>query len=160
MEIIRKRTGDWWFFTFLPLIVFGIIIFWSFDQVGSIFLLFTQQLFFFSLILSSTEIGLRFRVTSYQEEENKFKVIWPSLLILIASALLLIGVYLREDIFNKFSLLLFGVSILCTIGSIWLSNQNIFSGIPDFEEQRKMDQKKFSKKVSSSQDSYKEVKIE
>ncbi len=161
-KIVRKRSLDWWIFTFLPLLVFGFIIFLvNKGYQGSILLLFTQQFYFYPVILSSTEIGIRFKM-NLDFEEQRFKNSGPAVLVLIFSSILLGTSYLREDLFITYGTLLFLVSIFLTITSIWLSNQNEYSGVDygrKLENEKIEGQGNFSDKVEQSTQSYKGVKI-
>lgn len=159
MGLIERRSPDWWFFTLIPLFIFGIIIFLAYlSGISDLSLLITQQLFFYSLILSSTEIGIRFRINQH-EEEKMFKGCWSGFTILITSAILLPTTYLLEKLFNENVILFLIISSLCTLGSVWMSNKNKYSGIPDYSGEKKETQENFSKKVESTTEEYKGVKV-
>lgn len=163
MKLIKKRTSDWWFFTLLPLMLFILIFFLvRADSKVSMLVLLTQQFYFYSVILSSTEIGLRFKLNQDMEEENKFKNSWQGIFILIFSSFLLGVSFFREDIFNNYRYYFFITSLIFTIGSIWLTNQNEYSGVGNFNfrEQRNKKTEEFSKRVKNSTEPYKEVIID
>ncbi|MFA5173894.1 MAG: hypothetical protein WC438_01810 [Candidatus Pacearchaeota archaeon] len=158
MVIIKKRTGDWWFFTLIPILVFLLISFLLYLAKTPLILLATQQLFFYALILSSTEIGIQFRINSHIDE-NKFKGSWPGITILIISAILLPTTYIAQTLFQACPYIFLIISISCSLIAIWISNQNEYSGIPNFPAQREKQQEKFSEKVENPEQTYKEVKI-
>ena len=154
---IKKRTKDWWFFILLPLLVFGVSNIFSYSSGEELIFIVVQQLFFYSLVLSSTEIGIRNRA-NLNEEQIQFRDIWSSVGIVIFSALFLIGVN-QGDIFIKWKYFFLIISIIFALGSILLSNQNDLSGIPDFQEDRIKEQKEFSEKVEKEKNPYKGVEI-
>jgi len=160
MKLIKKRSGDWWFFILLPLFVFGIISFLLYiDGKSNIILPLTQYIYFYSLILSSTEIGLRSVMKAKLGSEVEFKGAWFGLLVLIISTILLMIIYFKEDIFNAYPYMFFIISFFPLLGAIWSSNQNEYSIIPNFREKRQENEENFSKKVETPVKEYREVKI-
>lgn len=116
----EKRNTDWWVFTLLPIIIIfsiSVFIYATFEDIDKVIILLVQQLFFYSLILSSTDLSLRYR------SKDKTSPISLSLLIVIFSAFALVYVYIFElnNVTRNFLLI---VSLFAVYFSILRYNNN------------------------------------
>lgn len=119
----REREIDWWIFTLLPIVLIIIVSILMFDSFGfvSAIILFAQQILAFSIVLSSTDLGLKSR-----DIDNKQSIGIP-LLIIIISLTGLIYFYLFEArlIESDYKIIIgVSLSVLMSYFSILLYNNN------------------------------------
>ena len=94
-KIKTQKNWEWWIFILLPLFFVGIVNFLLFLKDIYFLLILTQQLFFYALILSSTEIGVRFHFNR-RFNQNLFNKIGVIVLIALIGVLFLIITYISD----------------------------------------------------------------
>lgn len=120
----KERDFDWWIFTLLPLVLTLIItpvIYAQIKNLTPIFILLIQQLLNYSIILSSTDLGLR------SKSNRKKRQIAPPFLIILIALITLVCTYIYfEQIIDSDGLiyLSFLISIIFAYLSILLYNNN------------------------------------
>lgn len=120
----QKRDLDWWFFTLLPIILTLLITPVIYSQIKSlipILILLIQQLLNYSIILSSTDLGLR------SKSNRKRRQIAPPFLIILISLITLVCTYIYFEQIVKsdwLKYISFTVSIIFAYLSILLYNNN------------------------------------
>jgi len=121
---LQKRSLDWWFFTLLPIILLLLIIpviYSIFNNAHQILILLIQQLLFYSIILSSTDLGLK---TKSRDPKNQ---IAHSLFIILFAPIVLICVYINQETImelGNIKYLYLCVSMLTGFSSILLYKDN------------------------------------
>ena len=119
--VFGKRGIDWWFFTLLPIVVilFIAVYIYSLD-VGKqgvsreVFILITQQLLAYALILSCNELRLR------AEAKEPYYPVCPPLFLILATLLLLSRIYTRQD----YIALMFFLSVIMSYFAVLLYSNN------------------------------------
>lgn len=128
----KKRSLDWWYYTFLPLLLVFFISASVYIFIGGnmndIFFTMAQQIIFYAVILSSTEQGLRSKVN----QNNQFAYSTAAVnFVLIFGSIYLMLSYLFINVIYNHSKSLMIISLFVLIIPIWMSNHNPNSGMPD-----------------------------
>ncbi len=157
----QSKETDWWIFSLLPIIIIipVIILFNSAAaDFRSVVFIIGQQLLFFCVVLSSTDLGIKAK----SGLNEKFSI-GPTLLILIFSFLILVFAYKIEDIIknSRESLLLYSLFFVLSIFfSILSYNNNPLSdpvgsgpGPKEFRDSREKSYKKAQKSFKKSSES-------
>lgn len=86
----QKRDFDWWFFTFLPIIlILGLSIFMlQYWNIQKTLIVISEQLLLYSIVLTCTDLGIKFK--SSREMKNQ---VGPSFLMIIFSLIALIKIF-------------------------------------------------------------------
>lgn len=116
------KDGNWWFLTLLPLMLFfaiALYISWNKKNFSTIIPLLVQQLILYTVIFSSTDLGLRIR---YGKNDYSF---WKNLSLMLPGSILLLWIYSDESA----AWILFAPSIIMVYFSVWLANHNPYNWI-------------------------------
>ena len=116
-SLYGERDLQWWGFTLLPILIIIPIVLvynWKFRNANQILLLLLQQLSAYSIILSSTDLGLKFK------SKDKLGPIFFPLIIIIFASILLTCVYMfQEDIINStvIAKIFFLILVICFVST-------------------------------------------
>ena len=144
--------SDWWFFTLLPVviaIIVSILAFWSFKNTNNALLIITKQLLSYSIILSSTDLSLKFK-----SSENKRYQIAPTLLLIFIALAVLIQFYTTNpesttSSFVSITIYLI-ISVILSYWSVYLYNHNPESITAAIITKSKGEQEKEAEKIFKS----------
>lgn len=129
----QKRENDWWFFALLPIfltLIITPIIYSQLKSIEQILMVVMQQFLNYSIILSSTDLGLRSKSHRAKSQIN------PPLVIIFITLIALVCTYIYYEQILTSYILKFGtliVSIIFAYTSILLYNNNPDSYYPDSE---------------------------
>jgi hypothetical protein len=160
MNFFQKITNfehcnsEWWSFTLLPVIVttaVSIIYFFSFHNFSDALLIMAKQLLSYSIILTTTDLSLK-----YKAKKNKKSQIGSSVILLILSAFTLVYFYTAnfglEVFYFWIALCCLLVSMIFGYWSVYLYNHNpdSFDSSPGIITKAKEDYEKKSEKLFKS----------
>jgi len=138
-SFFKEREADWWVYTLLPIILilfFAFLVFLKIGEKNEFFIMLIEQFLLYSIILSSTDVGLRSKSLEIKQRTA------PPLLIIILAAIALTFFYTNKDVvINRLWIIsiYFMGSLITSFLSILLYYKNPESSI--FAPQKFTDQK-------------------
>lgn len=114
----ERRSNDWWVLTLLPIVIMLpiILIFYGKTKSGTeTFFLILQQLFSYSIVLSCTDLGLKYRA------KEKYSPFGVSLLIIIFSSFGLHFVYTAPEQIKGYCTLIKAIFLFLSILLVYLT---------------------------------------